>query len=200
MPLRFLTLAAVLLLGAASYAAAQPYSNTRGLYLNVHASATSITYEADDFEDFDETDGGGGLGVEVGYGFSPLVSLFVALNGSGMEADGGDTYTLGHGDLGVRFNFRSGERLVPYASLAVTGRQATFEFENGGEIELSGGGGTLGGGLAYFVSPRLALDAGLRLTAGTFTDVSVGRLTVSNFDVDAGSGRLVFGLSWFPTR
>ena len=82
-----------------------------------------------------------------------------------------------------------------------TFRQATFEFANGSEVDVSGGGGTLGGGIAYFVAPALALDLGLQLTFGTFSDVSIGSIDINDrIDIDAGSGRLALGLTWYPAR
>ena len=190
----------VLLIVLSAPAQAQSLSNTTGVYLNAHLSGTSITYDFDNAGE--ETNSGGGLGVQIGYGFSPLVTLFLGANGSGMETEDGDSYALSHVDVGVRFNFGAGRRqLVPYADLAATFRQATFEFENGTEIDVSGGGGTLGGGLAYFLSPTIALDLGLQLTFGTFSDVSVGGIDINNqIDISAGSGRLALGLTWYPTR
>ena len=57
------------------------------------------------------------------------------------------------------------------------------------------------GGLKYFLSRLLALDVGVDLIFGKFSDVRVGGITVQNvLDVDAASGRLMVGLSWFPSR
>lgn len=177
-------------------------SNTRGLFLNAHLNATTIGYDQDDFD----TQTGGGLGVQFGYGVSNLVALFLGVDGSVMSnEDVEDAFTLAHVDVGAQFNFgkpRSAAR--PYGVIALTFRQATFDLGEGNrafEVDFSGGGLTLGGGLKYFFSRAVALDVGLNLTFGEFTDVEVGGVTVQDaLDLNATSGRFVVGLSWFPSR
>lgn len=176
-------------------------SNTRGIYLNAHLNAVSVGYDESDFD----TQTGGGLGVGIGYGVSNLVTLFLGVDGSVMSnEDVEDAFTLAHVDLGAQFNFgkpRSAAR--PYGVVAFTYREATFEFDNPNapEVEFSGGGVTLGGGLKYFLSRAVALDFGLAFTFGQFTDVTVGGVTATLPDeVNATSGRLAVGLSFFPSR
>lgn len=177
-------------------------SNTRGIFLNAHLNATGIGYDDDDFD----TQSGGGLGVQFGYGVSNLVTLFLGVDGAVMSSDDvEDAFTLAHVDAGAQFNFgrpRSAAR--PYGVVALTFRQATFDLGEGNqafEVDFSGGGLTLGGGLKYFFSRVAALDVGLNLTFGQFNDVQVGGVTVQNaLDLNATSGRFVVGLSWFPSR
>ena len=197
-----LVLAALLPIFATLDAHAQRRSNTRGIFLNAHLNATSISYDEDEFPNEDNTDAGGGLGVEIGYGVSPLVTIYLGLNGSAMETDDPDvdSYSLTHVDLGVLLNIGAGRsRAVPYVDLALTGRQVTFDFPNG-NLEFRGAGVTLGGGLKYFLSPVLALDGGLGVTLGTFSEAESGIVTVQINDVSAVSARLAFGLSWYPMR
>ena len=189
-----------LLFSTADNAQAQR-SNTRGIFLNAHLNAASIGYDEDEFD----TQTGGGLGVQIGYGVSNLITLFLGVDGSVMSNDDvEDSFTLTHVDLGAQFNLgkpRSAAR--PYGVIALTFRQATFEFDNANapEVDFSGGGLTLGGGLKYFLSRALALDVGLNLTFGQFSDVEVGGVTINNaLDINATSGRLAVGLSWFPSR
>ena len=108
-------------------------------------------------------------------------------------------------DLGVQLNFgtaRSAAR--PYGNLAFTYREETFDLGGDNqtvEIDFSGGGVTLGGGLKYFLSRLVALDLGVDLTFGKFSDVRVGGITAQNvIDLDATSGRFTVGISWFPSR
>ena len=111
---------------AAAPAQAQ-YSNTTGLFLNAHLSGNSITVDLADLGDEgDETDTGGGFGLQVGYGFSDLVTVYLAGNGSSMTDDG-ESYDLGHVDLGVQLNFRSGQKAVPYTNLAFSYREISDE-------------------------------------------------------------------------
>lgn len=204
---RLLTLAstlcaALLLLFTAADAQAQRHSNTRGFFLNVHLNGTSISYDEERFPNRDNTDSGGGAGLKVGYGISPLVTFYLGLNGSSMQPEGDDSqsYTLAHVDLGAQFNFGAGRnRAVPYAELALTARQATVT-AGPIDLEIRGGGITAGGGLKYFLSPMLALDGGLNFTFGTFTEVEVGAFREDIQDIGAVSARLAVGLSWYPSR
>lgn len=198
------TLVLLLLFGlAGGRAEAQRAPNTTGLFLNAHLNASLIGYDRADLRTLgiiDDSHAGGGIGVMVGYGFSPLVTLYVALNGSVIDSyELRDPYTLAHVDLGLLFNFVSRSRAVPYLTGGVTFRQASFD-DNPGEIDFNGGGITLGGGLKYYASPQLALDVGLVGTFGNFTEVDVGRTTFDIDEVDAASARLMLGLSFYPTR
>jgi opacity protein-like surface antigen len=182
-------------------AQAQRRSNTTGLFLNAHLSANSINYNFEDFDAFeDESDTGGGLGLQIGYGFSPLVTLYLGLNGASMDSDDvEDAYTLAHVDLGTQLNFQSGRSAaVPYGLIALSGRAVTFE-TNAGDITFSGGGVTLGGGLKYFLSPTFALDLGITGTFGPFTSIEAGGVSVEIDDINASSIRLGLGLSFFPS-
>ncbi len=198
---RALLAAFLLLVAGSAYAQRRP--NTTGLFLNVHLNATGIGYDEDAlFElDFrDDTHSGGGAGVMIGYGFSPLLTLYLALNGSVIDSDDlRDEYTLAHVDAGVRFNLVSRSPLVPYLTAGLTFRQASFDL-NPGEMDFNGGGVTVGGGLKYYLSPPVALDVGLVGTVGTFTEVDFGRAAFDIDDIGAASARLMIGLSVYPTR
>lgn len=182
-------------------AQAQRRSNTTGLFLNAHLSGNSASYDFDNFDAFaDESDSGGGLGVQIGYGFSPLVTLYLGINGAAMDSDDvEDAYTLAHVDLGGQFNFQSGRSAaVPYATVALSARQVNFETDFG-DVNFNGGGLTLGGGLKYFLSPKVALDVGLTGTFGTFTEIDFGDAAFDINEIDATSVRLALGLSFFPS-
>lgn len=196
-----LLLASLLLLFIAAEAHAQRGSNTQGIYLNVHLNGTSISYDEDEFFLQDDSHSGGGGGIEIGYGVTRLVTLYLGLNGSSISTDAvEDAYTLAHVDLGAQFNFGAGRnRAVPYADVALTARQATIGLV-GDDLEIRGGGITLGGGLRYYLSRVLALDGGLALTFGTFSEIERGRVTIEIDDFSAVSARLAVGLSWYPMR
>ena len=181
-------------------AQAQRRSNTTGLFLNAHLNGTSMNSD-DEFLFADENHTGGGLGIQFGYGFTPLITIYLGVNGSSMSTDNiEDAYTLAHVDLGSQFNFQSGRSaLVPYGNIAFSFRQATIEFANNSEIDISGGGISLGGGLKYFVSPKIAVDLNLLGTFGTFTEVDLGSASFDIDEIDAASFRLGLGLSFFPS-
>jgi hypothetical protein len=96
-------------------------SVTEGLFLGAHLLGASLKPEGEDDE------GGGGFGFTVGYGITRLVAVFLNIDAANLDIhnpdpdiDGG--YTLGQGDLGVRFNFGTpARRAIPYVQAAFTG-------------------------------------------------------------------------------
>ena len=178
---------------------AQQRSNTTGLFLNAHLNGTAISYDNDNLFEEGSHSGGGG-GIQIGYGFTPLITIYLGLNGSSMSTDDiEDAYTLAHVDLGSQFNFMSGRSAaVPYGNIAFTFRQATLDFGNNAEVDFNGGGITLGGGLKYFLSEKIALDVSLLGTFGKFTEIDFGGAAFDIDEVDATSVRLGLGLSFFP--
>lgn len=175
-------------------------SNTEGLFLQLALDAQSLNYNEDNFQD---TDDGGGLSLRVGYGFSPLFTLYGGLSGATVDGETNgvinNDYTFAAGEIGARFNFRRGRALRPYLDVALRGATAS---DDESDLEFRGGGVAFGGGLAYFVSPTVALDGALRIGGGGFDEVDFGRLSA---DIDAddfgyGEGRLSLGLTVYPLR
>lgn len=198
---RILAFALSLSLLAAVSADAQE-STTRGFNVGLHLGGASLKVENGDQH------GGGGGGLWIGYGFNRTVQLFVQLDGSEIDVTDSDVqgkWTMGHGDLGVRFHFANSLRSwVPYLQAAVTGRVVSVTDANvsgsasSGDASLLGGGLTLGGGILVYFSETLAMDIQLDWTGGTFTDLEVGNVTISGFELDAQSARLNLGVSWWP--
>jgi hypothetical protein len=175
-------------------AMAQVRSETTGLRLNAHLNGSAIS-----FEDLDERDSGAGVGLSVGYGVTPNWLVFATVDAASIDVPGFSGYTLGHVDLGVRYSFASADRrLVPFLAAAYTYRLAIEVIENE-DFTLSGSGGTIGGGAAFYFSPSLALEGELGVNLGWFTDAKIGDMSL---DLDetlrATSTRLNLGLSWYP--
>ena len=194
----FLTL--LLFTSSSIWAQTSHSSKTEKLFLNAHINADYLNVE-----DADPV-GGSGFGIKAGYGFSPLFTLYIGIDGARMNAsdfpgddnDEAEQFDLGFAELGAQFNFRSGKSAaIPYANIALTGQGVLFDFANNNDVTFSGGGLTAGGGIKYFVSKTLALDLGLSFTFGNFGEVEYRDQT---FDIDQNSfsSRLDFGVSWFP--
>lgn len=170
-------------------------SNTSKLFLQAHLNGTGLSVEDGD------TESGGGFGLKLGYGFSPLFTLYAGFDAASMDAAGGGSYSYGLFDLGMQLNFRSGPHaLVPYLDLALSGQAAVLDVE-GDDFTFSGAGLTLGGGLKYFVSPVLALDGSLTMTPGRFTTVKYQGVSVEDEEGLGTTGaRFGLGISWYPQR
>ena len=195
--------AGALLLIDAGAAGAQS-STTRGLSLGAHVLGSSLTVEGE------ELDAGGGLGLQAGYGINRRFTIFLTLagtvvNGVDVEEvpDVSGEWNMGHADLGVRFHFANSlKRWIPYLEAALGARAVSVDDAqvDGEEVDVSLRGSTLslGAGFGYYLKERLSLDVGLRFTGGQFTERDVGNTTVRGFEIDAQSGRLGLGLTWWP--
>ena len=198
-----LLVAALVPLLAPSMASAQR-STTRGLSLGVHVQGTSLTVE-----DADESSGGAGLGLRLGYGFNRIVTGFIHVDGAQIDVASGGTITgtwnLGHAEVGARFHFaNSNRRLVPYlegsaGARVVSVSDATVSGSSDTEnISFNGGAVTFGAGLSTHLTKRAAFDVSLKWTGGTFSEVDLGAVAVRNLDIDASSFRFGIGMIFWP--
>lgn len=146
------------------------------------------------------SESGGGLNLEVGYGFSPKLSIFLAGYGSTIDAD--PEYTLSQVDLGIRYMFRDTDKQArPYLEGALAGRQFRADLvddEDAVTIKASSGGVSVGGGVQIFFSPRFALDLGLNYSVGTFSDWEANGVAFPFRDVDATSTNVRVGVRFWP--
>lgn len=177
-------------------------SGTSGFMLNAHLTGTSLAGTVEDAD----AESGAGFGLAAGYGFNERVTLLLNVDAARMEYEEGEDEDLDDGefdlataDLALRFNFGTpAQKLRPYVTTGFTGVVMGDEAEEL-ELSISGGGITLGGGLEYFFTPSLALDAALNVTTGSFTTVE---LDDEEEDLDAGigfnHGRLQLGVTWHP--
>ena len=176
-------------------------STTRGFTIGAHLQGASLTVEDDD------PAGGGGLGLRAGYGFNRNFTGYVEADGIAFDVDNpdfGGEWTMGHVDLGLRYSFANSlNRWIPFLEAAVGGRavrleNATVEGNAAGELNFSGGSLSLGGGLGFFASEKLAIETLVKFTGGTFEQVDVGNVSVNDLDIEASSFRFKLGLAWWP--
>lgn len=193
--------AALAFVAVPATAAAQS-STTRGLSLALYLQGASLEVEGGD------PGSGGGGGLRVGYGFNRIVTGFVRLDGSKTDVEDATVegqWTLGHAEIGARFHFANSlRRWVPWLEAAAGGRAVSVSDavvdgeQETADVTFSGGAFSLGGGLDVYLSQTLALDVGLAWTTGEFSEIEVGAVSVSGFDIDARSFRFNVGLAWWP--
>jgi hypothetical protein len=185
---------------AATPAAAQR-STTRGFNVAAHLQGASLTVEDDD------PAGGGGLGVRVGYGFNRNFTGYLEVDGIQFDVENPELegeWAMAHIDLGVRYNFANSlNRWVPFlegalGARAVSVEDARSDGEDVGTVTFTGGAFSLGGGIAFFTSEKFALETLVKFTGGTFEEVEIGDVSVSNLDIEASSFRFKLGISWWP--
>jgi len=177
-------------------------STTRGLNLGFHLQAASLSIQNQ------EGDGGGGAGFRIGYGINRIVTFYFELDGITVKSEKADsfqgTWSLGHGDLGARFHLANSLRSwVPYLDVAVGGRGASVSGvrangEKIGDVNFSGGSFSFGGGIYTYFKRTLALDVGLKVSTGEFTEVDLGPVSLNDLDIDARSTRFKLGIVWWP--
>ena len=170
--------------------------STKGVFIKPHlvGAAWSIN-------EIDEPDhSGGGLGLAVGYGISERFSVLIDLSGAQMETRSGASYTLAHFDVGAQVVMtKEDSPFKVYVDASATARTARFEVL-GANIDLNGSGGTLGFGLLYFMSEKIALDGGVRAMFGNIDEISGGGEVLDVTDIRANSTRVNFGIAWFVNQ
>ncbi len=188
----------LLVAGFAGSADAQRMPDVTGLHLGAAINATSIKLDETQFSS-NERENGYGANIYAGYNFTRNIGLLLSLTGSNINDDETTDFGVVHADLIGRASFPGQSPLVPYLELGVAGVAAAYTPDNEDEVELSGVGLTLGAGLNYFFTPRLALDLGVRVTPGEF-----GTAKIAGREVDAGGGvgfnttRVNVGLAFYP--
>jgi hypothetical protein len=193
-----LLLGACLMLSAARVDA-QAGGGAKGFFLGAALNGSSLTINEGDLDD--DSESGGGLMIQLGFGFSPQLALFLEGTAAAMDSEG-EEWLFSQGDIGIRYHFFApGKKFVPFIDGAFTGLsvlQDDADFGNEtGELEISGNGFTLGGGFLYYFSPRVAFNTQLKYTAGEFKTFRFDNVSVEGLDADMSSVRVNFGVSWF---
>ena len=147
---------------------------------------------SDDIDSEASLNGGGG-DLTLGYALSPALSVYTNLSGSSVS-NGTFTAALGGVSLGGRYHVNGGKaKVVPFVGAAASFQAASFTSSGSSAQDFSGAGGELEGGVLYFFSPTLALDAGLSAAFATITEENNSDNTVA-----AAIVRIGVGLSWRP--
>lgn len=147
---------------------------------------------------------GGGVGLGVGYTFTPSFALRLALGGARHETTQ-EGVELVHASITLEAvaRFLHGQRAQPYLYGGLGG--ATLEFTSGRfESRTSGGVAVLGAGVEYHLTRHLALDAGARLDLINWDRVEVsaeipggGEVRLEDpVDESGSAAKLLLGLVW----
>lgn len=151
---------------------------------------------------------GPGSNIELAYDFTPRFGAFADVGGVGLEesTDSELTADATYWNLGARYTFDApGRRFVPYlqASYATLSldQQYCDDFAGCFDSEANAAGFGWGGGLRFHFTPSFALDGGIRMMAGTFTEVEVDGETVELEDENGFMfGRFLIGIAWRTGR
>jgi hypothetical protein len=188
----------LLLISQLGLATAQITPITEKFFLNFELNSQQITLDQNN----NSADKGGGLGFRAGYGFTPTFSIYLGFSGARLtDSDNQNgSYRLAMAELGTRLHF--GKKLKsPTFYLDIAFQSAETRADEP-DLSFSGGSLGLGGGLLVFVGQQLAIDLGLRGSAGNFSEFRIGKFSV-NIDeenIRYGAGRLSVGITWFLMR
>ena len=188
-----------------------PNDNTEGFVFGLrgfYIPPVSASGE-DQFEDIEiETTWGSGLGVFLGYGYSPSLLFFAIIDQSAHDPDnaqiGGDI-TLYHFDFGARYHLRvSDPRYVPYASLALGAKQLyTRRFNNPNtgtatRATINALAVVPGAGVQLFFTENFAIDANAAVSIGSFRRISILGSRQRMESNGAVTTRISVGVNWYP--
>lgn len=175
-------------------AGAQTNSNTRGFMIG--AGLSSMTVQAD-FGTVNTSEFGIGYHGEVAYGMERPVVFFARFSSTVIDSE--IDYDMTQVDVGARYLFLgAAQNFRPYVELGLARRAVTqldvfIEEVEPRSISSSSLGVTGGAGAHLFVTPRLAVDAAVTVSPGTFSEwstfgqpVPVESVNVTTLGVRAG--------------
>lgn len=146
-----------------------------GFHGGFRASYATISWDDTTFDENNDKGTGPGVGVSIGYGFNPLLTMMVSL--SSHTLNGGDANTH-YAEIVSRFHL--GERKVqPFLEAGVLG--SIFRFDDI-DVRFSGPGFIAGGGVRAAFSERVGMELGIRPTRSFYNKVKSGRQSA---DIDA---------------
>jgi hypothetical protein len=149
-------------------------SNTEGFHIGLGASYKHwVSSYFNRLDEIEPTGLGGGL--NLGFGLNQHIELFanVDYHTFALKNDW-DDYKLTALGVGVRYNFGGTLQAIrPYGELAYNYQSLTINpVELNGQLfkyEMKGGSLGIGGGVNFFVKPRLAINAKAGATIGKFS-------------------------------
>lgn len=150
------------------------------------------------------SDDGGLVGARVGYGLNRVVTPYVGMYEADFDSpafDAFDKATIGRVDLGTRLHLASDRRWTPYGDVALTLQIVSDVFRDGQQRRTEGFTGTAfsaGGGVAFYLSKKWALDVNVKWGMGRFSNVRLDDLAIPGLSVGARSTRYTLGVSWWP--
>lgn len=128
-----------------------------GPFIGIRAGYNVLSFDDTDYSSTEEKGAGPVLGVEFGYVFNPVITLFVSVNGASLH--GGDSF-IGNALVGGRARFLE-RPFSPYAEIVAGG--ALFQYRS--EIEdplYSGQQVGMGLGFDFMMGQHIGLNIGAR--------------------------------------
>jgi Outer membrane protein beta-barrel domain len=187
----YVAIAALFVAASPATVYAQEKSRSQGFFVGGSYEGNGVA-----IEDAESTESGSGFGVTFGYGFTRYFALYGQFSGASIESEDGD-YSIGHFDIGTRVHFRAPVKtVVPFIQAGLSSRALHQDFDPD-EVEASGYGLAVGGGINAHVNPAIAFTAGVAWSIGDVGDFKVNGTSVDTDSVGMTSARVHVGIIWF---
>jgi len=146
-----------------------------GFHGGLRAASTLISWDETTFDENDKIGSGPGVGIAIGYGFNPVLTMMVSLSAHTLNDGAANTQ---YAEIVGRFHVGQ-NRLQPYLEAGVIG--TLFRYDDV-DVRFSGPGIMTGAGLRMPIFNKLSVELGLRPTRARFDKVKVGK---QSNDIDA---------------
>ena len=151
---------------------------------------------------------GGGAGLGLGYDVTPALRLGLGMDVAKIDYSDSDlqgNFALVNFDIGARYAFVAPtRRWSPFLAAAVTPRSLGAKVDDGSgskkDLSGTGTGYTLGAGVDYSMSPKMAFSGALNYTGGKFDSWKYDGQDVSDMfgSLKASGMRVNVGLTFHP--
>ncbi len=139
-----------------------------GFHGGLRFAHSVITFDDTSFDENSDNGAGPGLGVAIGYGFNPILTMMVSLSAHTLNDGVANTQ---YAEILGRFHLGP-NRLQPFLEAGVMG--SLFRYD-GIDVRFSGPGLVAGAGMRAALSERLSLEAGVRPTRARFDKLKSGK-------------------------
>ncbi len=177
-------LSSILLLGFVCV----PSMAQTGFHGGLRFSHSVITFDDTSFDESSDNGAGPGVGVAIGYGFNPILTMMVSLSAHTLNDGVANTQ---YAEILGRFHFGQ-HRFQPYVETGVMG--SLFRYD-GIDVRFSGPGLVAGAGLRAALSEKISLEAGIRPARARFDKIKSGKQSNDIEDIKTWQFRSYVGIS-----
>ncbi len=153
----------------------------RGFYLGIKFVGSSLHTDNSAEEEFIIKDEGGGVLLDIGYGFNRTFSLELSMGGSNHETSkqsiDAHFYTL---QIFGYYRFSPQRPFRPYIKGGLGAYGLELD-EGSADVRIEGGGVAFGGGFRYFFSPHFSMGVDLTLNIIRYDRA---KLTLEGFSIE----------------
>jgi hypothetical protein len=182
-------------------------SSTQGFSINANMNFGSWNSNSYFFGELDEIEPSGvGFGIKIGYGVNQNIEAFLSYNSTSYAREfDWENYNQSTILLGGSYIFGATLRKFrPFVEAALSFNTLmidpiTFDGYTEFELKTSGAGGSLGGGIQYFVKENLSVSATGRVNFGTYNSAALSGMNINIMEenLDFSITTIHIGVSYY---